>query len=164
MPSWAIQVVEQSPSRLVIAEPAPAWIGGPVLGIGLILVVVAIFKPGAFLMSPMAARVVRGVLALAAMPFLLLGWGILKSDWQATLDRPSGLLTVERRTFGARRSAEFRLAEIDRATVEAGRASRRVVVMLKSGAAVRVTGYSNRQGHYGVAKAINDFLGRPPSR
>jgi len=164
MPSWTIQVVEQSPSRLVIAESAPAWIGGPVLGIGLILVVIAILNPGAFLMSQMAARVVRGVLVLAAMPCLLVGWGILKSDMQATFDRPSGLLTVERRTFGVRRSAEFRLAEIDRATVEAGRASRRVVVMLKSGAAVRVTSYSNRQGHYGVAKAIHDFLGRPSSR
>ncbi len=155
MPSWSIQVVEQSPSRLVIAEPAPAWMGGLVLGIGLILVVIA---------SRMAARVARGVLVLAATPCLLLGWGILKSDMQATLDRPSGLLTVKRRSFGVRRSAEFRLAEIDRATVEAGRASRRVVVLLKSGAAVRVTGYSNRQGHYGVAKAINDFLGRPSSR
>lgn len=176
MPSWSLQVVENTPTRLVIVEPPPHWMAGLVAGVGLILLVIAILNPAAFLMSKMTARmsmpqegvqignlaaqVVRWVLVLAASPFLLLGWGILNSDIRATLDRPSRLLTVERRTFGLRRNVEIPLEQLDRATVEAGRTSRRVVVMLKSGAAVRVTGYSNRQGHYAVAKAINDFLGR----
>jgi len=180
MPSWSVQVVEQSPSRLVILEPAPYWIAAVVAGIGLLLLGIAILNPGGFLVSQMAARlpmpesglqignlaarVMRGVLVLAATPFLVLGWGIWKSDIQTTFDRSSGLLTVERRTFGVRRKVEIPLGELDRTTVEAGRAGRRLVVRLKSGRAVRLTGYSNRQGHYEAAKAIDGFLGPLPLR
>jgi len=147
-----------------------------VAGIGLVLLAIAILNPGGFLVNQMAARlpmpesglqignlaarVMRGVLVLAATPFLLLGWGIWQSDIQNTFDRSSGLLTVERRTFGVRRKVEIPLTELDRTTVEAGRAGRRLVVKLKSGPVARLTGYSNRQGHYEAAKAIDNFLGR----
>ena len=158
-PSSAIQIVEQTQSRLVILDPPDYVLGSVILCFGLAgLVAVGLF----FLFS----RNINAPLALLAsiplLAFLCLGLYLLTGRTRVILSRNDGLLTLENQHFGlSPKQQSMPLDQIRRGVVETIRFNRRVVLVLRSGETVPLGDASNRDGYYAAADAINDFLGVP---
>jgi hypothetical protein len=156
-PSSAIQVVEQTHSRLVILEPPEYLAGTIVLCFGLAGTAAA----GAWLAF---SRNVRAPLALAScvatLPFVFLGWYLLTSQTSVIFSRDEGVLKIENRSFGRLRDQQsISLSEIRRAVVETVRYNRRVILILRSGQVFPLGDASNGEGYYAAADAVNEFLG-----
>jgi hypothetical protein len=155
-PSNAIRVIESSSSRLVILDP-------PYYGFGVWLFFLAAVTLG------VAVLVAHGAgLRFAAIPLVfalfLAAFGLfgLTGKTTYTLSRGDGLLHIQKYSWGIkRRETRLRLADIRRVTVETWQYSHILTVILNSGESFNLGNGSNRQGYYGAADAINDFLGVP---
>jgi hypothetical protein len=161
-PSSALQVIEQTSSRVVIWDPPSyaraAFVVIAALGAPLFLLLLA--KPVS------KARIKAALLGLLfALPFLLTGIFLLTSDMRIVMSRDSRKMMVEHRRFGFRSRNEIPLNDIAYAKVEtADQQARALVVILRSGQVISLTQQTDQEGHYAAAMAINNFLGihNPP--
>lgn len=155
LPNSAIQVLEQSPSRLVVIDP-PYYS----LGIGFLIVAVITLSVTAIHRS-MTGRPLSTAwlgMILTALP-LLIGLGLMTSRSIITLDRPTDTLTFDGRWIGLyHERATYPLSSILNATVETSSASARLVIVFQSGDALALSSFTGRRGQYTGANAINSFL------
>jgi len=152
-PSSALQAVEESGSRLVVICP-PFYIAA---AFSFVLTIAA------FVMIWIAAGRdlgQKGLLILLASetPFLLVSAGLATTGAVAVVDTQSGLLEVRSRVFGIGRRQSFPLSSVERADVQSGRGSQRLVFQLKDGSIVPLGFFTNQAGHGQAASAINHFL------
>ena len=156
-PPEAIRVVVNTPSKVVIVDPPyyslGAWmlfLASCALVIGVVLLVRSIAPPIAWL------------LFLVTVGLGLFGSYLITSKTTITLTREDGWLKSQKEYLGMKRpETGLRLTDVRRVTVETVRYSHRLVLIMKSGDSFAVEDGSNRQGYYGAADAINDFLGVP---
>jgi hypothetical protein len=156
-PSSAIRVLERTPLKLIVASPPYYSAGTSFILLSLLTAVFLIYvgrkKPN------QGERPLWPTLLLIG-PFFAVGAGLLTSRTLATLSRDTGELTVERRFFGVPlNDVKVPLEDLRYATVEAGRGSRRLVLICQSGRVVSIGAFTDRGGQYAAANAINDFLG-----
>jgi hypothetical protein len=160
LPTEAIQVIENSQMRVVIVDPPSYSFGLWVLLLATCALAVAV------------VLLVRGMgVGSAAIPFFIalslaaFGSFLATSHTTYTLSRQDGLLRIQSSAWGVRRKeTAVRLADIRRVTVETVDYSQILTVVLNSGESFNLGNGSNRQGYYGAADAINDFLGAPRER
>lgn len=155
-PSEAIQVLENTPSRVVILDP-------PYYSLGAIILIVAICigSVACFLLFR------GGVLTFIGLPFIVMaviltvfGSFLLTSSRLITLSRSEGVLRIERSKWGMKSlEATIALNQIRRAAVGNVHFSNFIVIVMQSGESFRLGEGSNRQGYYGAVDAINHFLG-----
>ena len=147
-PSSAVQVIEQTGDRLVVVNPPYYVVGWCLILLALIMIGFRCFVSGANLWPGL----------FIAAPFLIAGLGMLTSSTTFSFSR-SGVVTVDRRTFGISRSTkQLRLQDIRSATVETGRNSRRLILVLTSGSVIPMGSLTSQQGNYKAASSINNFL------
>lgn len=160
LPPEAIQVIENSQSKVVIVDP-PNYS----FGLWLLFLATCALAVGIVLL-------VRGLgVGFAALPFgvalALAAFGsfLATSKSTYTLSRPDGTLKIEHFAWGMKRKeSSLRLSDIRRATVATFQYSHILTLVLNSGEDFSLGDGSNRQGYYGAADAINDFLGVPRER
>jgi hypothetical protein len=153
-PSSAIQVVEQTQSRLVVLDPPYYLMGWSFVVLALVLFVL----PLIFARSNRARTVTlgRGIFALT---FVLVGLGTLGSRTTTTFSREDQTMSVQRVRYAVFRSrTDYPLDSVRSATVETGRNSRRLTVLLNSGGVVLLSSLTDKPGQYAAADAINGFL------
>lgn len=159
-PPEAIQVIENSQSKVVIVDPPSYSFGLWILFLATCALALAI------------VLLVKGLgVGFAAIPLvvaiLLAAFGsfLATSKSTYTLSRQEGTLKIEHYAWGTkRRESALRLSDIRRATVETFQYSHILTLILNSGETFNLGDGSNRQGYYGAADAINDFLGVPRER
>jgi hypothetical protein len=155
-PFSPVQVVEQTPSRLVVVDP-PYYLAGICLTAASLLL-------AAFLWMQVddadpQGRIGWPALVMAA-PFLLIGLLLLTNVTTATLSRASNTLRIDRSYLGmVLRRREFPLSEVRCASVGTDQQTRRLAFVLVSGEEVWLGSFTDRKGYYAAADAINAFLG-----
>jgi hypothetical protein len=154
LPFEAIKVIESSPSRLVILDP-------PNLTFGVWLLFLAAVALGIAILVASSTG-----LRFAAFPLLftlllaVLGLSLATSKATYTLSREDGLLHIQRYSWGMKKKETlYRLGDIRYVTVETIKYAHILTVILNSGESFNLGNGSNRQGYYGAAEAINNFLG-----
>ncbi len=160
LPSEAIQVIENSQMRVVVVDPPYYSFGVWVLFLATCALAIAV------------VLLVRGVsVGFAAIPFVIalslaaFGSFLATSKTSYTLSRQDGLLRIQSSAWGMKRKeTTMPLADVRRVTVETFQYSHILTVILKSGESFNLGDGSNRQGYYGAADAMNDFLGAPRER
>jgi hypothetical protein len=155
-PSEAIQVIESSPSRLVILDPPNYAFGVWLLFLAAVALAITVFVARGsglgFAVIPLAFALLLGALG----SYLATG----KTTY--TLSREDGLLHIQKCVWGLKRKeTALRLADIRRVTVETMKYAHILTVVLKSGESFNLGNGSDRQGYYGATEAINYFLGVP---
>jgi hypothetical protein len=156
-PPETIQILERGQSRVVVSDPPYYTFAAIVIAFAVLLIIV-----GAVLILrtplPQAGWI---VVAVALIPTVV-GLYMATSSTLITLAKDDGLMRIQRHSWGMRRAEQtVRSADIQRVTVERARNARLLVIVTKSGASIPAGNGSNRQGYYGAAEAINEFLGVP---
>lgn len=155
LPSSALRVVDQSPSKLVIVDP-PNYLVGLLLGFAAVLMLaVAIF-----LFRYHDARRIGAYLGIVlSLLFLFIAAWSGTGETTVTLSRDSGVLEVQPTSLGSPDQAtQIPLSKIKRANVEALTSTRRLVLILDASEPVTLVDASGRDGYYQAADAINNFL------
>lgn len=156
-PPEAIRVVVNTPSKVVIVDPPYYSLGTWMLFLGLCALLA-----GVFLASRSSVPVAGWLFILVAVGLGLFGTYLISSKTTITLTRDDGWLKSQREYWWIKRpDTGVRIADVRRVTVETMKYSHRLVLVMKSGEGLAVEDGSNRQGYYGAADAINDFLGVP---
>ena len=154
-PSEAIQVLENSPSGVVILDP-------PYYSFGAYMFFLALCSGGLayFLYHRQILASLVPMLAVLALALAGFGSFLFTSKRLISLSRSDGMLRVERSKWGVK-SLESTLAlnQIRRTTVGSVRFNNFIVVVMQSGESFKLTDGSNRKGYYGAVDAINHFLG-----
>jgi hypothetical protein len=154
LPPEAIQIIESDPLRLVILDP-------PNYSFGIWLLVLA---TGALALGIVVARntgIGFGIIPLlVALGLAVFGSYLATSKRTYILSRQDGLLRIEKYAWGMKgKETSLPISNIRRVTVENIRFNHILTVVLKSGNSFNLGDGSNRQGYFGAADAINDFLG-----
>jgi hypothetical protein len=155
LPFEAIQVLEHTPSRVVILDP-------PYYSLAIIVLAFAACAGAVAAFLYLRQMVVPSALLLLIF-LVLAGFGsfLMTRKRLISLDRSNGLLKIEKTTWGVSSvQATLPLDQIQKAIVENVRYTHSLVVVVKSGEAFALGGSSDRQGYFGAVDAINDFLGR----
>ena len=154
-PSESIQVLENTPSRVVILDPPNYAFGTYMLVLGACGAAIAIF-----LLYRRSLLPLGWMLMLIGFLLGVFGFYLLTNKRVITLSRSEGTLKIEKSAWGATRlQAMVPLNTIQRATVETVKYSRILMVVMRSGESYALGDGSNRQGYYGAENAINGFLG-----
>ena len=159
-PPESIQVLENTHAKVVILDPPyysfGTWIlflATCALVIGVVLVVRDVGTP--FALLPF----------VIALVLALFGSYLATKKTTYTFSREDGLLRIQKQVWGRNRpETALRISDIRRATVETDKFSHILIIVLNSGESFSLGDGSNRQGYYGAADAINDFLGAPRER
>jgi len=157
IPSSAIQVVEQTPTRLVILDPPYYLVGGLILLVGL----VGALQFGRAFTGGKQVLVSPWLTLLLVSPFVLVGLGLLTSRTVVTLSRDLGNATVDRRIFGLPwLKKEVPLADLRNAEIQRGhRQTKRLALVLRNGSKIGLGAFTNvGGGQEQAAAAINAFL------
>jgi hypothetical protein len=160
IPSSAIQVVENTHARVVVLEPPYYSFGALLLFFALGMLVL-----GTVLLSRRNMAIIVYTFFLTGTLLGLFGAYLATKKTTFTLSRDDGLLRVQTCAWGIRRSERVvSLDDIRRVTVETYKYTHVLTVVLNSGESFGVGDGSNRQGYYGAADIMNDFLGAPRQR
>ncbi|HUA20142.1 MAG TPA: hypothetical protein VMB25_15445 [Bryobacteraceae bacterium] len=101
-----------------------------------------------------------GMLLLVSFGLGALGAYLMTSKRVITLSRADGTMKIASSAFGRNKlEATFPLDQIRKVVVENVHFTHSLVAVTKSGDSFPLGDGSNRQGYYGAADAINDFLG-----
>ncbi|HLW86633.1 MAG TPA: hypothetical protein VKR60_15555 [Candidatus Sulfotelmatobacter sp.] len=153
--SSALRVAENTPTRLTVVDPPFYWVGFVFLFLGLILVL-ACFSAAS---QPNAPKAIRSVGIFFALLFLIPGLWVSTDRTTLIFSRDSGTLSViQQRMLLYHHTQEVPLRDVMRVDVEAGRGTRRLVVLMSSGGGIGIGGHTTQVGQYEVAKTMNDFL------
>ena len=157
-PSSALHVVENSSSRLVVVNPPSYGIGSLFLIIGLLILYATLSAPKVLAWP---RRLI--LVAIFALPFLLVALAQLGSGSTLVLDRDSNTATVRTRVMAyPLHTTVLSLADVRQAIVEAGRGTRRLSLQTRNGSIVPLgLGHSTQAGQFEMAAAINQFLRKP---
>jgi len=155
LPSSALRVVHQAPSRLVIVDP-PNYVLGVIFGIVAVLIVALAI----FLFRYHDARRIGAYLAIGlSLLFLLIAAWSSTGETTSTFSRDTGMLEIQSTSLGSADPAkQIPLSKIKRANVETTVSNRRLVLILDAAEPVTLVEASSREGYYQAADAINDFL------
>jgi hypothetical protein len=151
--SSAIQILENSPARLVVYDPPYEVFGWFFIGAGLFVALIAIIV--VLRSSSKAAR----WFFLGAVPFILFGIAALSMDSFITFSYESGLMSLQKRLFGRSMSQQtFPLDSVVSAIVKSNKDTSQIVLLLKSGEEFRLTSGTDRDGYFAATEAMNVFL------
>jgi hypothetical protein len=140
----------------VILDPPNYTFGAWLLFVAAVALGIAIFVVRSSGLGSAAMPLVVALLLGAFGSYLATG----KTTY--TLSREDGLLHIQKCVWGMKRKESLlRLADIRRVTVETMKYAHILRVVLNSGESFNLGDGSDRQGYYGAADAINDFLGVP---
>jgi hypothetical protein len=154
-PSEAIQVLERSPSRVVILEP-PYYS----MGIWLFFLALLFGAAAAFLFYKGFLPALGIMFGLVVLGLGVFGTYLMTSKRLITVSRADGLLEVRTSSFGRTRvEGTLALDQVRKVVVENNRYANSLVVVKKSGEALSLDNGTNREGYYGAAEAINELLG-----
>lgn len=155
MPSSALRVVNQSPSKLIIVDP-PNHTLGIIFGIVAILVLAI----AVFLFRYHDVRRIGAYLGIAvSLLFVLIAAWTETGETTVTLSRDSSMLEIQPTSLGSADPAtQIPFSKIKRANVEALPSTRRLVLLIDGGEPVILVSASSRDGYYQAAEAINKFL------
>jgi hypothetical protein len=159
-PSDAIQVIENSAAKVVILDP-PAYAFGVWI---LFLATCTLAGAIALLVNDLGVgfAAIPVVIALSLAAF---GSYLATSKTVYTLSKQDSLLRTQNYRWGMKsKETALRLADIRRVIVETIQYSHILTIVLNSGENFNLGNGSNRQGYFGAADAINDFLGVPRER
>lgn len=176
---WVVQIAERSQDRLVITEPGYGWIQWALVAAAILFALLGVLVPSArFLLRIFGAQdyapptgvqvlgvgmwAMRIVFFLLAIAFAMIGLRLRNSSTSAIFSRPEG--TLHLRSGFYRTQRDIPLSTIVEAKVAGDVDRSSVLVVLRSGEAVRLTSISNRSGQHAAAEAINEFLAGKTSR
>ena len=154
-PSSAIQVLEQSPERLLLYEPPymPFAVGFLALGV-FIIVLFFLFMWGVGVRGPM-----RFSGCLLALPFLFFGLKALTSHGTVEFSAATSTVTIRHTEFFQSTTPRvIPLNNVVQGIEMRARRSYAVGLLLRSGERVTVTAYGDQAGKPGMLDAINRFL------
>jgi len=156
LPPEAIQVIESSPTRLVILDP-------PFYSFGLWLAFLAALAFALTIVVALKIRLGFGVVPLVfAIVLAGIGSFLCTAKTVYTLSRSDGALRTETYAWGIKRGeSKLPLETIRRVNVETIEYNHILTVILNTGESFNLGNGSNRQGYYGAADAMNNFLGVP---
>jgi hypothetical protein len=140
---------------MVIVDPPYYFVGLVFLSFGLVLVLATALAASQRDMP----RSVIWVGLFFALPSLFAGTWVCTDKAVLIFDRGTQTMTVKQQKmfiFGSHN--EVPLNQVDRAEVEAGRGTRRLVILTNNGGAIGVGSHTTQAGQYEMVKAINDFL------
>jgi hypothetical protein len=156
-PSEAIRVVVNTPSKVVIVDPPYYSLGTWMLFLASCTMIICFILLRRSIMPPVTLLLLFVTLGLG-----LFGGYLISSRTTTTLTKEEGWLKSQRELYGIKRpETGVRLSDIRRVTVETVQYNHRLMLIMKSGDNFAVGDGSNRQGYYGAADAINDFIGAP---
>lgn len=154
-PSESIQVLENTPSRVVILDPPNYSFGAYMVFLAVCGLAVAVFLFYRRSLLPLG-----WMLTLVAALLGTFGIYLLTNQRLITLSRAEGTLKIRKSAWGISRvQAEIPFNTVQRAAVETVKYSRILIVVMKSGESFALGDGSNRDGYYGAENAINNFLG-----
>lgn len=159
-----IDVVQQTPNQLVVAERSEAIFGWSLIFLAGALIFLASGILYFFITQKgMFSRVLFLVIfCIGGLGFLFVWTIYAGSSYQATFLRDSGMVQMQSFFFGSPgQTREVALNQIRYADLESSRAgAKRLVLITKSGDVVvaLAPAFSQKDGYYRVRDAINDFL------
>lgn len=153
LPPEAIRVIENSRTRLVVLDP-------PFYSFGLWLAFLAAVALVLMFVVAVKIRLAFGVIPLIfAIVLGGLGSFLCTNRTVYTFSRENGTLRTQNYAWGMKRNdTSLPLDSISRVTVETIQYNHVLTVILTSGESFNLGNGSNRQGYYGAADAINNFL------
>jgi len=155
LPPEAIQVIENTPSRVVILDPPNYSFGAWLLFMAVVVGGIAAFLFLRGFLPELSAILLLVFVALAAF-----GAYLMTSKRLISLSRSEGVLTVEKGTWGrSHLEATIPLERIRRADVQNIGYAHSIAIVMQSGEEFSLSDGSNRQGYSGAVDAMNDFLG-----
>jgi hypothetical protein len=151
--SSAIEILENTPARLVVYDPPYDIFGWLFIGFGVLLIVIV-----SFVVLKRSNTTARWSF-LGAVPFILIGIAALSTDSFITLSYESGLVSLQKRLFRCPMSPQtFPLDSVVSAFVKYNKNTSQIVLLLKSGEEFRLTSGTDRDGYFAATEAINAFL------
>jgi hypothetical protein len=149
----SIRVLEQG-SRLTIVCP-PYYLAA---GVAVFMITLGI--AGALGIARFSGnKASMFVLLLAVIPFLLVAVGLATTGAVAVIDRTTGYLEIRTRIFGfQKQKRRYPISEIDRAAMESGRGTRRIVFVTTDGTSLSLGSLTSQPGHGAAVDAVNKFL------
>lgn len=149
----AIQILEQTPNRLLAVDPQYPLFGWVFIAFAVLLCVL-----GLILYWKAPARV-NALTLLVAGAFALIGGGALTGHSTITFSRETGQVQVEKSLFGKTfEPSVVQIAEIQSVEVRTTRNLSKVVLVLRSGEVFPITSGTDRPGYQELADAARRFL------
>jgi hypothetical protein len=150
-----IQILEQTPNRLVAVDPQYPQFGWVFIAFAVLLCVL-----GLILYWKTHGRT-NALIFLVAGAFALIGAGALTGHSTITFSRETGQVRVEKTYFGKTfEPSVVQIAEIKSVEVRTTRNLSKVVLVLRSGDVFPLTSGSDRPGYEELADAARKFLAR----
>jgi hypothetical protein len=154
LPSEAIQVIENTRSRIIVLDPPYYSFGIYLLVLGIISVTL-----GLVLFFRHNAASFAVTLVIVAVPLLAFGSFLMTAQRMIIMSRTDGALTLKKSKWGLTSSVTLPLEQIRRVTVETIGYNQSLVIVTKAGESFSLGNGSNRKGYNGASDAMNDFLG-----